>query len=697
MRRPLRERLLRRRRVLQHAPATRVQDLRGRGTPSAPASPSAGAKPRDASRARRRPWRPAGSTAHATARAPAASTSRNTMCKPGMCDGDAVVGAFACDGVGAASRARRVSARPSGATPPRARATTTCTQQPVRQRPAVRRGQLRQAHEGRAPASERRLRLGLLRRRRLLQRRLPGRLRLLHLLGPRGDLLADRRGPARPARRLPRRGGGELRDRPGLCDGFGGCAKYARDTVCIAADLHGQPPQHAGHLRRPRHLPAPRAFRTATRSPARTARARRLATPTPTATTGIACVNGTCGPKQDGQSCRRRASASHNHCVDGVCCDQRVRGRLPSCALSSSLGRCTPIAAGHRRSARRVPGRRRSRPAAPTASATATAAARATRSAPLCADETCDGATSTSHRRPATPPASAWRPTRCRAAPYVCNGTRCFNACTNGSSAWRPTSAPPTRAGSKTTAPRARRQRVPERASARRASAATGACTGACKSCAWPACSASARTSPRARPIRPACARSRARRAAARTAGARPAPARSTRRHGLPARDLPRRPRPVHAAVDLQRRGRLRDARPRRRASRTAAAPTSARRRAPRTPTASRRPSASPARAASSRPARPARDKHECLSRLLRAGRLLPDGCTGICKSCALTASLGTCSNVADGDTDPPPLRRPGRAQLRHRRPSATATAPAASTTPARSCAAPSCPAACRR
>src|SRR5439155_17758727 len=63
--------------------------------------------------------------------------------------------------------------------------------------------------------------------------------------------------------------------------------------------------------------------------------------------TGIACVNGTCGPKQLGQTCSKASECKSGQCVDGLCCDSACTGGCRSCAVPSAPGHCTMVAAGN--------------------------------------------------------------------------------------------------------------------------------------------------------------------------------------------------------------------------------------------------------------------------------------------------------------------------------------------------------------
>jgi hypothetical protein len=126
----------------------------------------------------------------------------------------------------------------------------------------------------------------------------------------------------------------------GLCDGIGSCSKYARDTECIAPTCSGTRLNTAGTCNglgtcRPQGLQDCYPYRCAG-----TACTTVCATSADCAP-GIACVNTSCGLKQDGQMCLASSECEHNHCVDGICCDQACAGACRSCALAASLGRCT--------------------------------------------------------------------------------------------------------------------------------------------------------------------------------------------------------------------------------------------------------------------------------------------------------------------------------------------------------------------
>ena len=234
---------------------------------------------------------------------------------------------------------------------------------------------------GRALPAPRPVRQRLLRRRRLLQRRLQRQLRELQPARPHGRVCPGARRPDDPARRLPRRRPAESCGQSGFCNGQGGCAKYAPGTACGAAAcsgprtfipggecdgdgicVKGAPARlHPLHLRG-RQPAAPAAW------------------PTPTACPPHVCAAGSCGLRGKGQACTAGDQCQTGFCVDGVCCDERLRRPVPFCASPSSRGTCTPVRAGapDPRAAAGItdpgpglPGPGCPPPAAPTAGATA--------------------------------------------------------------------------------------------------------------------------------------------------------------------------------------------------------------------------------------------------------------------------------------------------------------------------------------
>ena len=252
-------------------------------------------------------------------------------CQGGTCNGDSVVGAYACDGQG--------SCKP-GVTlmfclPYRCDSTSgTCFEDCTDQSQCdsqhscdFSKSSCGQAGPGEPCKDDSGLHLRPLRRQGLLQHRLPGGLRRLQPPRPPRHLLADRLRQARPARRLQGPGGRELRPQRNLRRRRRLRELFARHAVPPAL-LHGQPPQHGGHLRRARHLPRAgrpglpplplrrRRVHEVVQERRRLRHEQRLRQRHPAARSRPA------------PSAPRPRECASNFCVDGVCCDERLRRRL---------------------------------------------------------------------------------------------------------------------------------------------------------------------------------------------------------------------------------------------------------------------------------------------------------------------------------------------------------------------------------
>ncbi|HXU62214.1 MAG TPA: hypothetical protein VN962_10960 [Polyangia bacterium] len=216
----------------------------------------------------------------------------------------------------------------------------------------------------------------------------------------------------------------------GACDGLGGCAHYAAETVCAAPSCSGE-----------------RLTTAATCDGLGTCRPPGVQTCAPFACANSACVshctsdrdcsaghtctNGSCGLKSMGQPCSAAAECTSGFCGDGVCCATACAGSCRSCALSTSLGTCAPVPAG----AGDPHGGCFDQGAASCGTDGTCDGAGACHKYPTgteCAPETCS-------KGVYTPPSTCGATGTCRApdaitcAPYVCNGARCYTACGNDS------------------------------------------------------------------------------------------------------------------------------------------------------------------------------------------------------------------------------------------------------------------------
>jgi len=127
----------------------------------------------------------------------------------------------------------------------------------------------------------------------------------------------------------------------GRCDGIGGCAKYAAETVCLAPSCNGDRLNTAGTCDglgtcRPQGVQSCDPYQCTDG-----ACVNRCVVDAD-CVGGHSCVSGSCGPKSNGQACTAASQCASNFCVDGVCCADACHGACSSCALASSLGTCMP-------------------------------------------------------------------------------------------------------------------------------------------------------------------------------------------------------------------------------------------------------------------------------------------------------------------------------------------------------------------
>ena len=271
----------------------------------------------------------------------------NTQCKSGTCDGDAVVGVVrlrrqrslqaGCD-----AHLRAVLVQPGH----RRLLRHVHVQQPVRQRPGLRAGKLRQADDRRHLRDRRPVRVRLLRRRRLLQRRLQGRLRLLQPDGPRGTCWPIDADAPDPPRRLPRRGRRRAAVRPAPATASAAARSTRATRVCVTPTCSGSRREHGGDLQRARHLPGPghpglppvplreRRLHEHVRDQRRLRHGHRLRQQHLRSEAGRPVVHG------------GRPNASTTTASTASAATRRAPARAAAARSPRRLGRCTPIAVG---------------------------------------------------------------------------------------------------------------------------------------------------------------------------------------------------------------------------------------------------------------------------------------------------------------------------------------------------------------
>ena len=352
----------------------------------------------------------------------------------------------------------------------------------TRDTPATRRGSCGKRPHRRVLQGQRRLHLGLLRRRRLLQLACQGPASPATSPGALGtcspiDLgTPDPRGVCTDQGTASCGHNGTLRRRRRLRD------LRAGDRLPRAVLLR-QPAQHGGDLRRARHLPPARVAGLLRRSAASRRRpARRSARPTRLRRRESPASKGSCGPKPNGQPCAQAERVQVGPVRRRRLLRERLHRRLPELRAADLARHLHDGRGRQRRSARHLPGHRapplrdqrqvrrrrelpdlrRRGPAAPP------------RPAPR---------TSTPARRPATrrPVRRARRP---RPAPLRLQRQRVLQRLHDRQrSAWRPTPARATRAASSNGAVCSAGNQCQSGFCAQGVCCNT-ACAGACQSCA---------------------------------------------------------------------------------------------------------------------------------------------------------------------------------------------------------------------
>ncbi|HVU52112.1 MAG TPA: hypothetical protein VHL80_15545 [Polyangia bacterium] len=213
----------------------------------------------------------------------------------------------------------------------------------------------------------------------------------------------------------------------GACDGFGGCEKYAPETQCIAPSCTGTRRNTPGTCDglgtcRPQGVQNCSPFACVDGA------CNKVCLSDADCEMGHACVKGLCGPKQNGQPCGAGTECLSTHCVDGVCCDTACPGACHSCSLASAPGKCTSVAAGNA-DPRGVCQDLTAAACSTNGKCDGAGGCQKYKMGTLCAPESCAA-------NVYTPPSTCSSTGQCVApdalpcSPYVCNATSCFNACT---------------------------------------------------------------------------------------------------------------------------------------------------------------------------------------------------------------------------------------------------------------------------
>jgi hypothetical protein len=136
----------------------------------------------------------------------------------------------------------------------------------------------------------------------------------------------------------------------GFCDGTGACEKYVSGVACQSAGCAGSMLTFAGRCDglgtctvKPTQSCAPYVCNT---TGANVGSCKTVCTADADCSVGNSCNNGSCGPKPPGASCAADADCMSTHCAQGVCCSTTCTGTCMSCAISKSEGTCIKVPVG---------------------------------------------------------------------------------------------------------------------------------------------------------------------------------------------------------------------------------------------------------------------------------------------------------------------------------------------------------------
>ncbi len=217
----------------------------------------------------------------------------------------------------------------------------------------------------------------------------------------------------------------------GTCNGQGGCAKYAAGTEC-------RPGSCSGGSELPMSVcdgagtclvgaPVPCAPYACSDNVCKAS-----CTATADCTGGNTCQQGSCGKKQNGQACAGAAECQSSFCVDGFCCNSACGGSCVFCGFPGSRGRCTNTPPG-------TPDPRAACADTGAASCGTNGRCNGNRgcqrypNGTACRAESCDAGSNRETQDGTCAAGSCVTPAATSCAPFRCNGASCGSSCANDS------------------------------------------------------------------------------------------------------------------------------------------------------------------------------------------------------------------------------------------------------------------------
>jgi hypothetical protein len=213
----------------------------------------------------------------------------------------------------------------------------------------------------------------------------------------------------------------------GLCNGLGGCARYAAGTECKPSSCAAgsEIPMSICDGNGTCLIGAP-----VTCAPficAGTA-CRISCTVDAECAPGNTCVNGSCGKKPNGQRCVAAGECLSNFCVDGVCCENACTGSCVYCASPNARGRCTNVGAGAV-DPRGVCVDRGAASCGTNGRCNGSRACQTYANGTVCRAASCNATTNLRTAQGTCNNGACTSPAAASCAPYKCNGTACGNTC----------------------------------------------------------------------------------------------------------------------------------------------------------------------------------------------------------------------------------------------------------------------------
>jgi hypothetical protein len=352
-------------------------------------------------------------------------------CVGGTCDGDAVVGAYVCDGMGTCRPGATVAiCAPFTCDPTRGACTDHCTSDAdcaaggTCDLPA---GSCGVTTAGEPCHSDTECLSGHCADGVCCNVACAGPCLACNLLGAVGTCSPVDAGRADP-RGICTDNGAASCGHDGICDGGGSCANYPQGTECLAPSCVGNRLNTMGTCDGLGTCGAPGVLDC---QPFRCGDGACLASCQSAADcdTPAACVNGSCGLKPVGLACQSASECASSYCVDGVCCDSACSGLCSYCALPGSPGQCTTVAADNP-DPRGACTDKGAASCGTNGKCDGNGACETYVLGTVCAAATCAGGAYT----PLSTCGGAGQcvtPAPLSCAPYLCDGAQCASACTN--------------------------------------------------------------------------------------------------------------------------------------------------------------------------------------------------------------------------------------------------------------------------